>query len=57
MAVTTIVRGAEAELPALSLTLTVNGKVPAAVGVLLITPVVAASVSPVGREPELMLQL
>ena len=44
-------------MPALSLTLTVNGKVPAAVGVPLITPVVAASVSPVGREPELMLQL
>ena len=56
MAVIMIVRGAEAELPGLSLTLTVNGKVPSAVGVLLITPVVAASVSPVGREPELMLQ-
>ena len=53
----TIVREAEAVLFALSVTLAVNGKLPATVGVPLITPVAAASRSPVGSEPELTLQL
>src|SRR5438128_10670643 len=57
VAAITRVREAEAELPALSVTLTVNEEVPATVGVLLITPVAAANESPSGSEPELTLQL
>src|SRR5207253_8749915 len=57
VAAITRVREAEAELPALSVTLTVNEEVPATVGVPLITPVAAANESPSGSEPELTLQL
>jgi hypothetical protein len=53
-----IVNGSNAEArPALSVTVTENLKMPAAVGIPLMTPKDGLSASPGGREPALTVQL